>query len=398
MSPIRKCSFAVFSGSFIFLVACLFAATAAIAQEKRNVTIAAPDGIKLKATYYRAAQPGPAVLLLHMCNSNRTAWDTLATDLSRRGIHVLTLDYRGYGESEGGPYASQDEQQRIMAEKWGDDIDAAYRFLTTQPGVDAKRVGAGGGSCGVNQAIHVARRHAEVLSLVLLSGTTDSNGRAFLKEADGLPIFASASEDDGDAVPLLRWVQGFSRNPGNRFVGYRTAGHGTNMLTVERGLPPMIVEWFEKTVLGAPARPRTASTSARAKASPIEEFWDTLEKPGGAAHARALFAEAKRRDPSVFLFPESAVNQLGYERLQAGNAQAAIDIFQLNVDAYPRSANTYDSLADAYVAAGNRERAIEFSEKALQVLRENPPANEQLRDAIRQSAEGKLSQLRGTKP
>jgi hypothetical protein len=53
----------------------LFASLAVFAQAApQDVDITSPDGTKLKATYYPAAKPGPGVLLLHMCNSNRQAW------------------------------------------------------------------------------------------------------------------------------------------------------------------------------------------------------------------------------------------------------------------------------------------------------------------------------------
>jgi len=54
----------------------------------------------------------------------------------------------------------------------------------------------------------------------------------------------------------------------------------------------------------------------------------------------------------------------------------------------------YDSLADAYVADGQLELALQYSEKALKVLGENPPANANLARLIRESAEGKLRKLR----
>src|SRR5688572_21888490 len=142
----------------------------------RDVTISAADGTKLSATYYAAAKPGPAVLLLHMCNTTRRSWDPLAPQLAAAGIHALSVDYRGFGDS-GGPRLgtiTPQEAQRIVAEKWPGDIDAAYAFLVAQPGVDAARVGAAGGSCGVSQAVAVARRHPAVRSLALLAGPLDA--------------------------------------------------------------------------------------------------------------------------------------------------------------------------------------------------------------------------------
>jgi len=66
-----------------------------------------------------------------------------------------------------------------LNEKWPGDVHVAYSYLVSQPGVDAHIVGAGGASCGVNQAIHLAIRHPEVKSLVLLSGTRIARGAVF---------------------------------------------------------------------------------------------------------------------------------------------------------------------------------------------------------------------------
>ena len=65
----------------------------------QDVTLSAADGTRLKATYYAAPQPGPAVLLLHMCNTTRTSWEPLGRQLAATGIHALAVDYRGFGES-----------------------------------------------------------------------------------------------------------------------------------------------------------------------------------------------------------------------------------------------------------------------------------------------------------
>src|SRR5688572_33216556 len=103
----------------------------------REVTLSAADGTKLSATYYAAAQPGPAVLLLHMCNTTRRSWDPLAPQLASAGIHALSIDYRGFGDSGGGRFDGMPAQdaQRVITEKWPGDIDAALDCLLAQSGV-----------------------------------------------------------------------------------------------------------------------------------------------------------------------------------------------------------------------------------------------------------------------
>src|SRR2546421_238526 len=104
---------------------------------RHEVEITASDGVKLKATYYVGMKPAPAVLLLHMCDSNRMGWDPVGRQLSAVGINALALDYRGFGESGGERFDSDPlKQQEIRDKLWPGDIDAAFTYLGSQPGVD----------------------------------------------------------------------------------------------------------------------------------------------------------------------------------------------------------------------------------------------------------------------
>jgi dienelactone hydrolase len=248
----------------------LAGASAAAAQPAppapQTVTLKADDGVALKATYYAAAKPGPGLVLLHQCNSSRAAWTSLASNAAASGFHVIALDYRGYGESEGVRHPNVQEQAAVIAEKWPGDVDKAYAWLTSQSGVDGTRIGAAGASCGVNQAAQLARRRPEVKTVVLLSGGVNANAREYIRNSPGLPVLAVASLDDGGAADQMRWITGWSRNPATKFVEYKAAGHGTDMFAVEKGLEPMMISWFETHLrdassdgASAPAQPQKAS-------------------------------------------------------------------------------------------------------------------------------------------
>ena len=64
---------------------------------------------------------------------------------------------------------------------------------------------------------------------------------------------------------------------------------------------------------------------------------------------------------------ESDTNSLGYRLLGRGDSAGAIQVFQLNVETHPGSANVYDSLGEAYVAAGNTSLAIDNYRKAVAI-------------------------------
>jgi tetratricopeptide (TPR) repeat protein len=45
----------------------------------------------------------------------------------------------------------------------------------------------------------------------------------------------------------------------------------------------------------------------------------------------------------------------------------AIEVFKLNVEAFPQSFNAYDSLGEAFAAAGEQELAVKNYEKSLEL-------------------------------
>jgi len=367
----------------------LLACGAARADSGTDVDLKAPDGTPLKATYYSAGKPGPGIVLLHMCNSQRKAWASLGPRLAAKGLHALAIDYRGYGESGGKRYTewSPDERGRIPAETWPSDIDVAFAYLASRPGVDRARMGAAGGSCGVNQAVQLARRHPEVKTVVLLAGGTTAAGEDYLGRASWMPIFGVAAHDDGNAVDFMRWTMGFSSNPTNQLKTYPKGGHGTELFAVHADLEPAIVSWFERHLVTQPVRAAAATT---ARPGPSARAAAELRESGGAARIRQRLREAQKAGTPFDLAPEGAINALGYELLQGGRVQHAIQLFELNVEAHPDSANTYDSLSDAYVVAKDRVKVVEYARKALEALPRDTAASNDTKQQIRQSAEAKL--------
>jgi dienelactone hydrolase len=361
----------------------------------RVVDLTSPDGVNLKATYFAAAQPGPGVLLLHQCNRQRKVWDDLAGRLAASGLNVLTLDFRGFGESGGTPLdkMTPEEAGKIMDEKFPTDVDTAFRYLVSQPGVSPNLIGAGGASCGVNQAVQLARRHPEVKSLVLLSEGTDRDGREFLRNSPNVPVFLAAADDDPidlGVVEIMQWLASLSSNPSTKFVRYSVGGHGVEMFAAHKDLPGLIVDWFKATLT---MHSGASATHPSEPASAESRLLDLTDQPGGGKKAAQIYAEARQHDPKAVLFSEVVINRIGYEHLQSGDTAGAVEILKLNVTAYPNSSNSYDSLSDAYLANGQKELARDNAKKALELLPSDTTDPIAMRDGIKASCEQKLKQL-----
>ena len=108
-----------------------------------------------------------------------------------------------------------------------------------------------------------------------------------------------------------------------------------------------------------------------------------------------MYDEAKGRDKRIVLFPEAETNLLGYQLLRDGSLEDALGVFQLNVEGYPQSANAYDSLSDCYLAMGDKGEALKYAEKALAMLATETNATAEFKQLVRQSAEGKIKELKG---
>ncbi len=87
-----------------------------------------------------------------------------------------------------------------------------------------------------------------------------------------------------------------------------------------------------------------------------------LELKGDKSGAEKLIKEA------LAIATEAEINTLGYQYLQSGNVQKAIEIFQMNVKNHPSSWNVYDSLAEAYLTAGDKKSAKANYQKAYDMV------------------------------
>jgi tetratricopeptide (TPR) repeat protein len=69
----------------------------------------------------------------------------------------------------------------------------------------------------------------------------------------------------------------------------------------------------------------------------------------------------------------------GYRLLAKKRNREAIEMFKMNVEDHPKSANVYDSLGEAYMINGDKNAAIENYKKSLELDPGNGNAREMLK-------------------
>jgi tetratricopeptide (TPR) repeat protein len=94
----------------------------------------------------------------------------------------------------------------------------------------------------------------------------------------------------------------------------------------------------------------------------------------GIDQAAKQYHEVKAAAPATYNLDEDELNALGYQLIQSHQFKHAIRVFQLNVEAYPQSGNTYDSLGEAYMDDGNKAQAVANYQRSLQINPRNANA------------------------
>lgn len=81
--------------------------------------------------------------------------------------------------------------------------------------------------------------------------------------------------------------------------------------------------------------------------------------------AKAL--EFKNDPVNMYQSIEAEINSFGYRLVAMQKMEDAIEMFRVNTELYPNSANAFDSLGETLANAGKRDEAIKAYEKALSI-------------------------------
>jgi len=170
-------------------------------------------------------------------------------------------------------------------------------------------------------------------------------------------------EFDVDAIVMANAVEELKGAVGFNWQGYASAA---NYALANKTNYDQAMVWIDRAVQISPNF-NTLSTKSK-----------LLKVKGNETQSDSLMREA------VAVGTENDLNQFGYQLLNDKLYDRAIEVFILNTQKHPKSANTFDSLGEAYATKGDKKNAILNFKRSLSL---NPP------DATRQNSEKYLKQL-----
>lgn len=123
---------------------------------------------------------------------------------------------------------------------------------------------------------------------------------------------------------------------------------------------------------GAPLNQMTQSIRAILKGKTYDlpkqsvayDVLGVIEREGieaGTAHYHKI------KESDEYDLNENEMNQIGYKLMGSDKIEEALQVFKLNVEAFPKSSNVYDSYGEAFMKLGKNDQAIENYKKSIEL-------------------------------
>ncbi len=346
--------------------------------------------------YYEKTGHGRPMVFLHDGLIHSEVW-THQIDYFKDHYTVVSYDRRGYGKS-----ATPTESYSNV-----DDMLAVFDAL----GIDSAIVV--GMSAGTQLALDFALEHPERVTHLILSGPAPS-GMPFTDhfftrgghrpadlgsdpvryfnywiDEDPWEIYKDNKETKAEAHRILapypnnanQSIFTLAKQPRRPAVSNLGEIRVPTLVVVGEydhpdihaaaGVIAVGVEGAERVVIND-AGHRLPMEQPQALIDAMESFLSSVEFFGnlrqiGPEKAIAIFKAGRQGTSAPVPFTEGRMNMLGYLYLQRGDIAGAVQLFKLNTESFPASANTFDSYAEALLASGDTTGSIRNYEKSLEL-------------------------------
>lgn len=237
---------------FIQIVSLLYLST--VSAQAEELLLTAKDGFQLSAQYHSpGAGKNRGVLLLHQCNSDQTMYQDIGPQLAMKGVHAISLDFRGFGKSLNEQFnfariaaLDEGEQQQALGElyqHWPADVLTVLDHLQERVGENGA-IGVVGASCGGSLAVRLSDTVNFSAVVLFSSAQGEKNITRYETNLRDVPTYLIAAEGDNAAHHSAAQIFALADNTASKSVTYKGAKHGRPLFKQDNGLQQALIEWL----------------------------------------------------------------------------------------------------------------------------------------------------------
>ncbi len=225
---------------------------------EQRVEIVATDNFKLSAQFFPGLTTAAGVLFLHDCQHSVIDFQPLYSALIQRGLFVLALDLRGYGNSQSTLYSAQkirlqtsdivsyQGQLAALMINWQKDVFQAYQYLQRAM-KNNQAISIVTSGCSSNQAIYLAEK-AALKSLVMLDPELSYGDKEQFKRLTDMPIYLISTKHQTGAMLNAQELFEWSGDKHSVLQTFKGNGSGYDLLKHQAYLNEHIATWLQSSL------------------------------------------------------------------------------------------------------------------------------------------------------
>jgi predicted alpha/beta-fold hydrolase len=202
----------------------------------KEMVLVTGEGIKLRATDY-GGDFNQKIILLHMLDGDRHDYSALAQLLKNNNFRVLSLDFKGHGESD---LYWKDFEDRYFIELV-EDVNTAHKYFKDESNAKVSIIG---GSIGANIALNYANQFEGVDKLILLSPGEEYRS-VYAEIENNVPTMLVSTTGDTYSFKTVTTLKDDVYVGSKTFI-YAGNAHGTNILKSNPELNQEIVDFIRE--------------------------------------------------------------------------------------------------------------------------------------------------------
>jgi len=379
----------------------------------------------------------PVVLYFGGLNAQINSNVVLAEYLASHGYIFASISLLGPSDQETFQSRTADDFESSVR-----DMEYAWSLLIEEPNGDRTRLAVMGHSVGAIEAVILGLRNADVSGVIALDGTygfqrlstvlTGSYGYAPGKMRAAFLDLRRAQGAQGDESLDSTVVESFrhadrtsitiDKMHHSDFTSFAMVGalfhaplpanyplNGWNRETGRAGYQQMcriVLGFLDAKVKRDSDAMTDVSREVERSNGAVLRHEDAIPPPPSPLESAEL-ANTKSLDAVETVFINSCgadsvsscidadrFNTWGYTLLGQHRAKEALAVFELNAWAHPGSANAQDSLADGYLAVGDKESARQAVERAIALAPADPTLDSAAKRSFLSEEKTKLQQFK----
>jgi esterase/lipase len=219
-----------------------------------SVSIITKDKFALKGHYYAGNIHNGGVLLLHGCNANQSDYQVLAKLLNTAKLHVLSFDFRGYGESQNNQFSQpqlRKKAKNILAYQsaltslsayWKNDALSAFNWLRNK--VDkTKQIAIVSVGCASRYAVTIAE-NMSINSLIMVTPIMDYSDKEHYKNLADKPTYFVSAIPQASSYETAKELFNWNGSTSSKMQLFKDNRVDHSLLKHQKGLIEDMVLWL----------------------------------------------------------------------------------------------------------------------------------------------------------